>query len=219
MDITCQGCGNSYTIRDDKLPLQGEASVVCPLCGEKIKISLSDTNKTPSQFVEELSTPDNTTIDNFELDESEAKIALVYCPQEEAWYEITKSLKQLNFNVKKIRSAADIAGRFKFSSCDLVLLFQNGPEPEPALQEIHQFLNSLEPDRRKELFVAYLHLSGNRYNNLQAFSYSVDITLNPLDLASLVEFLPRAMKQKEQRYKIVEECIKEANASPGTALV
>jgi len=219
MDITCQGCGKRYTIRDEKLPLQGETSVICPLCGEEIKINLSDINKNLSQPTKNSAIVNNSAFDAFEFNEPEAPIALVYCPQEEAWYEITKSLKELNFHVKRIKSAADIAGRFQYSSCDLVLLFQNGPEPEPALQEIHQFLNSLEPDRRKELFVVYLHLSGNRYNNLQAFRYSVDITLNPLDLASLVDFLPRAMKQKEQRYKVIKECIKEVNASQGTTLI
>ncbi len=210
MEIVCKGCNKRYTIRDDKIPTQGSAYLSCPQCGEKIEI------KAPEPVQTTVTSADgdlSNQYDDPEFFEPGAKTALVYCPQEEARLEANKALKQLNFRVREIKNASDIAGRFRYNTFDLVLLFQNGPDPEEPLKEIHGFINNLEPERRKKVFVVYFHLSGNRYNGLQAFSYSVDMTLNPLDLGSLVDLLPKALKQKEFNYKIFEECRTELAAS------
>ncbi len=210
MEITCKGCNKRYTIRDDKIPAQGSAYLSCPQCGEKIEIRAPETfppDPPPASDAQQHVTDDP------EFFEPGIKTALVYCPQEEARLEANKALKQLNFRVREIKTAADIASRFRYNTFDLVLLFQNGPDPEQPLREIHHFINTLEPERRKKVFVVYFHLSGNRYNTLQAFSYSVDMTLNPLDLGSLVDLLPKALKQKEFRYKIIEECRAELAAA------
>lgn len=212
MEIVCTGCGKRYTIRDEKIPTKGTAYLSCPQCGEKIEIKPPKPIKTPEPaFNRSDNGPDQ--YNEPEFFEPGAKTALIYCPQEEAKLEANKALKQLNFIVREIKNASDIEGRFRYNTFDLVLLFQNGPDPEDSLKGIHNFLNNLEPERRKKVFVVYFHLSGNRYNGLQAFSYSVDMTLNPLDLGSLADLLPKALTQKEFRYKIFEECRAELAAS------
>jgi len=50
--------------------------------------------------------------------------------------------------------------------------------------------------------VIYIHLAGNRFNLLEAFSKGVDVTLSPMDLSNLQKILPAVLEEKNTRYRI-----------------
>ncbi len=202
MDVICTGCSRHYKIAEEKLPSDGVAYFTCPNCKERIeirapskKISLSSDEKAVS-----------TESQGFESFEPGTKTALVYCPESQARELLQKELTGLGYEVRLINQQDDIRSRFRYHIYDLILLCQNGPEPEDDLSNIQEYISSLLMDMRRKIFVIYVHPRGNRLDSMQAFSMGADVTISPSDLGNLSEILSPALDAKEIAYKVFFEC-------------
>ncbi len=202
MDVICTGCSRHYKIAEEKLPSDGIAYFTCPNCKEKIKI------EAPSKKIS-LSTGEKTVTtesQGFESFEPGTKTALVYCPESQARELLQKELSGLGYEVRLINQQDDIRFRFRYHIYDLIILYQNGPEPEDDLSNIQEYISSLLMDMRRKIFVVYVHPRGNRLDSMQAFSMGADITISPSDPENLSEILSQALEAKEIAYKVFSEC-------------
>ena len=202
MDVICTGCSRHYKIAEEKLPSEGIAYFTCPNCKEKIKI------EAPSKKIS-LSTGKRTVTaesQGFESFEPGTKTALVYCPESQARKLLHKELSGLGYEVRLINQRDEIRFRFRYHIYDLILLCQNGPEPEDDLSNIQEYISSLLMDMRRKIFVVYVHPRGNRLDSMQAFSMGADVTISPSDPENLSEILSQALEAKEIAYKVFSEC-------------
>ncbi len=200
MHITCSGCGKQYRIPEEKLPKSGVAYITCPQCKEKIKVEapVHSPVQTPSPSVAE--TGKHSLAEGFERFEPGTKTALLYCPEKDAREQLESVLDNMGYKIRTAKGPEDVAIRFKYHTYDVVFLFQKGPDPEKTLQEILEVLNALEMDIRRKVIVVYIHLSGNRFDTLQSFFLSADLTINPLDIPRLPDILPEAIEAKSVLY-------------------
>ncbi len=202
MDVICTGCSRHYKIAEEKLPSDGVAYFTCPNCKERIKI------EAPSKVISLSSDEKAVSTDSqgFESFEPGTKTALVYCPESQARELLQKELTGLGYEVRVINQLDDIRSRFRYHIYDLIILYQNGPEPEDDLADIQEYISSLLMDMRRKIFVIHVHPRGNRLDSMQAFSMGADLTISPPDLKGLSEILSPALDTKEIAYKVFFEC-------------
>jgi len=202
VDVICTGCSKHYKIAEEKLPLDSVAYFTCPNCKKRIKIEV------PSKKIS-LSTNKKTATtesQGFESFEPGTKTALVYCPESRERELLQKELTGLGYEVRLINQQDDIRFRFRYHIYDLIILYQNGPEPEDDLSNIQEYISSLLMDMRRKIFVIHVHPGGNRLDSMQAFSMGTDLTISPSDLENLPEILSPALEAKEIAYKVFSEC-------------
>lgn len=202
MDVICTGCRRHYKIAEEKLPSDGVAYFTCPNCKERIKI------EAPSKTIS-LSTCEKTVTtesQGFESFEPGTKTALVYCPESQAREPLQEELSGLGYEVRLINQLDDIRSRFRYHIYNLIILYQNGPEPEDDLSNIQEHVSSFLMNMRRKIFVIHVHPRGNRLDSMQAFSMGADLTISPSDLGNLSEILSPALDAKEIAYKVFFEC-------------
>ncbi len=211
MEISCSGCGKRYKIPKEKLPKTGVAYITCPNCRDKIRLDAPNTDESfsaaPSPSPTSFSKPvlKSSRAEGFEIFELGTRTALVYCPEAEAKEQIHSALGNMGYEIREVKKASEVAARFKYHIYEVVLLYQKGPDAEEELREIIHVINSLEMSVRRQVFVVYVFLAGNRYDSLQAFNLSVDLTMTPLDISKLPEILPGAMEAKTVLYSAFDE--------------
>ncbi|MEA1992642.1 MAG: hypothetical protein U9N58_10710 [Thermodesulfobacteriota bacterium] len=202
MDVICTGCSRHYKIAEEKLPSDGIAYFTCPNCKEKIKIEAPSKKISLSRGEKRVTTKSR----GFESFEPGTKTALVYCPESQARELLQKELSGLGYEVRLINQMDDIRSRLRYHIYDLIILYQNGPEPEDDLSNIQEHISSLLMDMRRKILVVYVHPGGNRLDSMQAFSVGADVTISPSDPENLSEILSQALEAKEIAYKVFSEC-------------
>jgi len=202
VDVICTGCSRHYKIAEEKLPSDGIAYFTCPNCKERIKI------EAPSKKIPLLTGRETVTTESqgFESFEPGTKTALVYCPESRERELLQKELTGLGYEVRLINQQDDVRFRFRYHIYNLIMLYQNGPEPEDDLADIQEYISSLLMDIRRKIFVVYVHPKGSRLDSMQAFSMGADVTISPSDLENLSEVLSQTLEAKEIAYKVFFEC-------------
>ncbi|MEA1866868.1 MAG: hypothetical protein U9N19_02030 [Thermodesulfobacteriota bacterium] len=202
MDVICTGCSRHYKIAEEKLPSDSVAYFTCPNCKKRIKIA-APSKRIPISTNKKTVTTESQGFESFEPG---TKTALVYCPESQEKELLQKELTGLGYEVRLINQQDDIRFRFRYHTYDLIILYQNGPEPEDDLADIQEYISSLLIDIRRNIFVIHVHSGGDRLDSMQAFSMGVDLTISPSDLGGLSEILSQALEAKEIAYKVFSEC-------------
>ncbi len=209
MEIVCPNCKKRYRIDESKLPEKEKVYIKCAGCYEKIEIDPAANKKDSIQDPATQSKPSKPV----EYFEPGTKAALIYCEDVQARLEMERNINKMGFEVRIINDKNDARHQFRYNIFDIVLIYQKGPDPEANLLEVLDYFNHLAPEIRREVVVVYIHLGGNRYNFLEAFSKGVDITLNPMDLNNMQEMLTSLIEEKRGRYKIFTECLRKVEES------
>lgn len=142
----------------------------------------------------------------FEYFQPGTDTALVYCSEPRTRKLLQKELTCLGYKLRFINQQDDIEFRFRYHIYDLILLYQNGPEPEEDLASIQKYLRPLMMDMRRKIFVVYIYPEGDRFDSMRAFSMGVDLTISPSESGHLSEILSPALKAKKIAYKVFFEC-------------
>jgi ribosomal protein L31/CheY-like chemotaxis protein len=200
--VICTRCGKHYKIAEENMPSSGIGYFTCPNCKKRIKIEVPS-KKTPVSTGEKKIATESRNFESFELG---IETALIYCPESQARKLLQKELTGLGYEVRLINQQNDIMSRFRYHIYDLIILCQNGPEPEDDLVNIHEYINSLLMDMRRKIFVVYVHPEGNRFDSMQAFSMGADLIISPPELENLSKILSPAIEAREMAYKVFFEC-------------
>lgn len=209
MEIVCKNCNKRYRIDESKLPENDKIYIKCAGCLQKIEITPVVREKEvppPSQEQSKQSRP-------VEYFDPGSRTALIYCKDVQTRLEMEKNVNKMGFEIRTINNRADARHQFRYNIFDIVIIYQKGPDPEKNLLEVLNYFNNLAPEIRRKVVVIFIHLAGNRFNFLEAFSKGVDITLTPMDLNKLQEMLPALIEEKKARYKIFFDCLKKVEES------
>ncbi len=213
MEIVCKNCSKKYRIDESKLPKNEKVYIKCAGCYQKIAIEpvSGDEDPPPKPSKDQAERPGVSTQPNpsrpAEYFEPGTRAALVYCEDVQARLEMEKNISNLGFEVRSINNREDARHHFRYNIFDVVIIYQKGPDPEKNLLDVLDYFNHLTPEIRRKVTVIYIHLAGNRFNLLEAFSKGVDVTLSPMDLTNLQEMLPVLLEEKNTRYRIFTECL------------
>ncbi len=218
MEIVCRNCNKRYQIDESKLPKNEKVYIKCAGCYQKIQIDPISPIKKPSPSVswdKHKTGPATGTESSKPLEyfEPGTKAALIYCEDVKARLEMEKTMGKMDFKVRVINNSEDARHHFRYNIFDAVLIYQKGPDPDDGLLEVMDYFNNLPPEIRRKVTVIYIHLAGNRFNFMEAFSKAVDITLSPMDLSNLQKLLPGLLDEKRTRYKIFSECLRKVEES------
>ena len=193
--ITCPGCEKVYRIPRDSLPEGKRVTVTCPSCKTRIKVvGAKQVDPVSSSISKDTSGGERAP----EYFDAGSKVALVACRDPLALVQIEKELKVMGYEHRDMATAEELNDRFKFFTYPLVILSQKGPDMDVELRRMLEVLSKLSTGVRRETFVVYIHLGGNRFDTLQAFSMGVDLTLSPLDLSNLSSILDGEIAAKKE---------------------
>jgi hypothetical protein len=202
VEVICTGCGRHYKIAKENLPSSGIGYFTCSNCKKQIKIEVPSKKILRSTGEKTITTESR----DFESFEPGIETALIYCPKSQVRKLLHKELTGLGYEVRLINQQNDIGSRLKYHIYDLIILCQNGSEPEDDLAYIQEYISSLLMDMRRKIFVVYVHPGGNRFDSMQAFSIGADLTISLPELKDLSKILSYAIEAKEMAYKVFFEC-------------
>lgn len=203
MEVTCNHCNKKYRIDESKLPETGKAFIKCANCQERIEIDLLSTRS--SYSLEKQSLESFTPVEYFEPG---TRTALIYCRDIQAKMEMEQILASIGFEVRSVRDKSDACHHFRYNIFDVVIIYQQGPDPEEELLGVLEYFNKIPPDIRRKVLIVYIYLTGNRYNLMEAFSRAADVTLNPMDISKLDKLLNNLLQEKEAKYRVFFECMR-----------
>ncbi|HID97770.1 MAG TPA: hypothetical protein EYP57_06245 [Thermodesulfobacteriaceae bacterium] len=202
MIVVCRDCGRQYKIAGERWDAGSSGGIKCLRCSGKLETQ--DATMKP----EDREKGEQTVQDRYipEFFEPGTKVALLYCPDPMAAQQVKKGLAELDYKVRPIAGKNDIISRFRYYHYSLVLLYQKSHEPDRTLKEIQEDIDSLDPEMRRNTFVLYVHMGGNQYDSMQAFSMGVDLAISPMELSRLTKILPASLEAKNLLYRRYHEC-------------
>ncbi len=226
MEIVCPGCHTKYTISEDKLPNSEVIVLRCPKCNQKIRLirdkdnkihqekdvkkvdNLQDSPEGKTEYTKKLDIYDDEFSKGMEFFSADTKTALFFSSQSHAAQEISSRLKQLGFEVRRIKDVDELKARFRYHTYDLILICKLNEDDTSVVDDLIAYINKMPMQTRRNVIVIYCHLTGNKLDTMQAFLYGVDITITPLDLTRLEDIVEKAEKDKKLLYRVFNECRK-----------
>lgn len=217
MRIICPSCERSLNLPDEKVPQGKVFSINCPACKFKIKVDeYTQTAKDDSQakyskeyqdHLVDTSTLIKTTDYEDEeellsLDDSE-KIALVLDePRKDVW---CKALEEQGYKVQYAISPEHAIYKMRFVLFTLVIMNEDYQEIPLEDNQVFKYLQTLMMNTRRKMFVVLVGDKFHSTNHMQAFSYSVNLVLNPKDMGKAPALIKRALNEHEMFYKVFRE--------------
>ncbi|MFQ5444648.1 MAG: hypothetical protein ACE5EK_08525 [Nitrospinales bacterium] len=202
---------------DEKVPKGNIFSINCPACKFKIKVdeftqTTSDDGqaKYSKEYRENLvdtSTLIKTTDYEDEeellsLDENE-KIALVLDePRKDVW---SRMLEGQGYKTQFAMSAEHAIYKMRFVLFSLIIMNEDYQEIPLEENLAFKYLQTLTMTTRRKMFVVLVGDKFHSTNHMQAFSYSVNLVLNPKDIEKAPELIKRSINENEMFYKVFKE--------------
>lgn len=221
MEISCNTCKSRFNVPDEKLPEGKLASLRCPKCKGKIIVDLtsegSDSGKgeaAPTQthgFDFDDSADDNEYNPDerpFDFLEEEGKTALI-CEKDPAVVKaINTVLDIMEYSVTVADSMRDALRKMKYHTYDMILINETFDAPDPESNGILIYIERLQMDVRRNIFVGLLTRRFPTMDNMAAFLKSVNITINMTDIDKIDRILGRGISEFELFYAIFKDSAK-----------
>jgi predicted Zn finger-like uncharacterized protein len=221
MEISCNNCKGRFNIPAEKLPEGKVASIRCPKCKNKIVIDL--TNEGPVSSEREPPPPrtqgfdfDEGMDDNeynpderpFDFLEEEGKTAIICEKDPTIVKAITTVLDIMEYSVTVAESMRDALRKMKYHTYDMVLINETFDAPDPESNGILIYMERLQMDVRRNIFVGLLTRRYATMDNMAAFLKSVNITINLGDIDKIDRILGRGISEFEMFYAIYKDSAK-----------
>jgi hypothetical protein len=118
-------------------------------------------------------------------------------------------LESMGFAVHTPASHDEAINNLRLNNYRLVLVtldYFNAPRGQSTIME---HLQDMAMATRRRLFVAYVIQGAHSYDNLEAFTNSVNLIVSPEDAAkdNFKEHISRGMKANDALYKVYFECM------------
>ena len=215
MEISCKNCKTRLSVPDEKLPKGKSASVLCPKCKEKIIIDLKEDSrsKTDAKMFEENDFdegPEDYDVSErpFDFLEEEGKTALLCEENPEILKEITTVLEIMDYSITKAKNVREALRSMKYHAYDMVLVNETFCGSDPDANGILIYLDRLEMDVRRNIFVGLLSRQFTTMDNMMAFLKSVNLIINLKDIKKIDRILSRGINEYELFYAIYKDSAK-----------
>jgi predicted Zn finger-like uncharacterized protein len=221
MEISCNNCKGRFSVPDDKLPEGKVASLRCPKCKGKIVIDLTREDKgadgqkpapAPAHsfdFDEGVDDSDyNADERPFDFLEEEGKTALI-CEKDPAVVKAIQTvLDIMEYSVTVAENMRDALRKMKYHTYDMILINETFDAPDPEINGILIYLERLQMDIRRNIFVGLLTSRYVTMDNMAAFLKSVNITINVNDIDKIDRILGRGISEFDLFYAIYKDSAK-----------
>jgi predicted Zn finger-like uncharacterized protein len=218
MEISCNKCKTKLSVPDEKLPKGKAASVSCPKCKEKIIIDLkdrekknttdSDKNKFEENDFDETSEDYDATERPFDFLEEEGKTALLCEEDPKILKEITTVLEIMDYSITRAKDVRDALRGMKYHMYDMVLVNETFGGSDPETNGILIYLDRLQMEVRRNVFVGLLTRQFSTMDNMTAFLKSVNLVINIKDIGQIDRILSRGINEFELFYAVFKDSAK-----------
>lgn len=217
MEIVCDNCNAKLSVADDKLPKDKAAAIRCPKCKHKIAIdprSRSEKGKTgdtatPNPFHFDEGTEDYDASERpFDFLEEEGNTALICENDPEIVKQINIVLGIMDYSVTTAETIRDALKRMKYHTYNMILVNETFDGSDPDANGLLLYLERLEMDVRRNIFVGLLTRRYTTMDNMSAFLKSVNITINLKDIGSIDRILARGINEHDLFYAAYKDSAK-----------
>jgi hypothetical protein len=137
------------------------------------------------------------------------RLALICIDDADRRAEVSAAVQELGYRPKFGEHATQILDRIRKNSYGLVVVdeaFQGAtPQDHPVLRHLQWMPMTL----RRYMFVALLGPGLKTYDNMTAFSRSVNVAVNYNDVAQIKAILQRGIAENDQFYRVLREVLQE----------
>lgn len=205
MDITCDSCGKTLKIPDEKLPPDQTVNISCPNCKSKIRIDTRKPDKVDESGFGEYE-EDTSPLDLFE---EGTKLALILVGDDGQVKEINSVLEELPYKPILCASTQEAMGKLRLHHFDLIILSDGFDGQDLENNPIIHYLNHISMSIRRKTVLALLSDKFKTMDNMMAFGKSANLVINPSDISNLPLVLTKAISDNEKFYKVFMDALKE----------
>lgn len=228
MKIECKSCQKFFFIDENKYTKLPE-SVKCPNCKSPIflnqddklkqehKTEEIDVTKIKEELLKEifsllpLNFPKKSERRNFLADE---KPKALICEDEQIFQEVLKeSIERLGYEVEIAPSSKMACEILKKNEYHLVTVDNRFPDDPEGGFKILNIINSLPPEKRRKIFVAFISADLATMDTNSAFVYGANLIIAKKDIRKIETIISQGMEENEKRYKTFYEVLEEVRKS------
>jgi len=225
MQVKCTECEHGINIPDDKVPQGRVFSIACPGCRAKIRIDQhisSEPVEEPKSFIEEepegeMAEDNSLGIvlssegefddedEDFPIYDENDKLALILDEaNKNLWTDV---LEERGFRVQFAKSPEHAVHKMKFTHYHFVILHENYGKIPLVKNPVYRILVEMPMTTRRNIFFAVIGEKFKTLNNMEAFSFSVNLVVSEKDLDKLARILKKAISEHEMFYKVLKESL------------
>ena len=215
MDISCDQCGSSFKVPDEKLPPGKSAVVKCPKCKNRISVNTSATEEASSDASAGSSAfgfderPDesqyNASEKPFDFIEEEGETALICEADAGVKGKIKHVLDFMEYHISETTDTRDALKKMRYHDYDLIIINESFSSRSPDSNGVLIYLERLKMKSRRKMYVALLTKRFKTMDAMAAFEKSVELVINLNDIEHFEKILKRALVDQDQFYRVYRE--------------
>ena len=212
MDITCKNCKKKFVLPDEKIPEDKIVLITCPKCKKKISI-LPKTKIAPPSIEPEITKKElldfaEETKDVTFFDES-VRLALI-CENDEKRQKIIKDvLEDIDYQVQIAKDFQDVFKKMRFNKYEVLVLNEEFGGDTPEDNQVLEYFRPMATNIRRDIFFILLGKNFKTFDNIAAFSKSVNIVINIEDISDIKNILKNSMAENYRFFKVFKEILRE----------
>ena len=212
MDITCNSCGATLKIPDNKLPSNQKVKVACPKCKSKITIDTRTIVKEDAPVKPETEKTDLGCEEDsgpLEIFDKDAQLAIILDNDEKRVEKHELSLKELSYVPIVCSTVQEAMGKLRLHHFNIVILSDGFDGQKISESTITHYLNSLAISIRRNIFLVLVGDKFKTMDNMRTFVESANLVINPVDMPKLTLILKNSLSDHEKFYKVFFDTLKE----------
>jgi CheY-like chemotaxis protein len=196
----------TLTVPDERLPKGKVVTAVCPRCKGPISIDMTADAPQPAPPMPSPPLPAEEPKGYQEGGQPRALVC-VNVPAERL--QVITILKQIGYVPHSSKDSGEAIERLRLSAYAIVVLCDGFDPPEQDGPSIQSYLANMGMTSRRNIDVVLIDPSLASNDQRAAFAHSVDLVLHPNDLPHFEEALGHSKTEKEIRYRVLKESLRE----------
>jgi CheY-like chemotaxis protein len=196
----------TLTVPDERLPKGKVVTAVCPRCKGAISIDMTADAPQPAPPMPSPPLPAEEAKGYQEGGQPRALVC-VNVPAERL--QVITILKQIGYVPHSSKDSGEAIERLRLTAYAIVVLCDGFDPPEQDGPSIQSYLANMGMTSRRNIDVVLIDPSLASNDQRAAFAHSVDLVLHPNDLPHFEEALGHSKTEKEIRYRVLKESLRE----------
>jgi len=229
MEIICQTCKSKLKVPDEKIPKDRDITVICPTCKGTISIEAKTDEKenqrgtdfgpqklvsavdhakqTPSDTKTDIPTIEMSMEELIDFIEEEERRALICDDDKSHQDNLRLALKELGYRAAIGNDPKDVLEKIRFEHFDVIIIHDTFGSWLLSDNSVLNFIQPMPIATRRDIFVALIGNEYKTFDNMMAFSKSVNLVVNENDLSTIKPILKKAISENDKFYKIFKETL------------
>lgn len=152
-----------------------------------------------------MSTAELSKVDFFELGDKTS----IVCADPSTTELVRETLRDLGYKSHVAETPEMAIERLRYTSYDVVVIHENFAGSSLRSNSLLQYVATLPMNQRRYSFVCLIGSSFKTLDAMQAFSQSVHVVINTLDLPNLTAIMRKGTAEFELLYKVYRDALSE----------